>query len=297
MPTAPSAETVSTDEIRRLRRSRAIDTAIARLAERQHGVVARRQLVKLGLGERGVDHRIASGRLHPVVPGVYAVGHRRIALTGRWMAATLAAGSEAVLSHRSAAALWGIRGSTGGPVHLTAPRKGTSSRQVRRHCSTLPDDEQAVCEGIPVTRVPRTIFDLAGTNAVDEVERMIREAEFRRLHDSLSLLDLIERYPGRRGVGRVRTALTRIEAMPRGRSRSPLETRFLPFLPDRRAGQLAGARHSLGLQRGSHSRPPPARGGLRGDPHLLGAARRRTGGARGGPSPPPRLRSLNYRCT
>lgn len=226
MPT----ETVSADEIRRLRRSRGIDAAIADLAERQHGVVARRQLVELGLGERAIDHRIASGRLHPVIGGVYAVGHGRIAQTGRWMAATLAGAPGAVLSHLSAAALWGIRDPAGGPVHVTTPHKSTSSRQVRRHCSLVPDDEATACEGIPVTTVPRTVFDLAGTSSVDTVEKMIREAEFRRLHDSLSLLDLMERYPGRRGIRRIRTALARIEALPPGRSRSPLEDRFLPFL-------------------------------------------------------------------
>jgi hypothetical protein len=94
----------------------------------------------------------------------------------------------------------------------------------------LPDDEATACEGIPVTTVPRTVFDLAGTSSVDTVEKMIREAEFRRLHDALSLLDLMERYPGRRGIRRIRTALARIEVFLPGRSRSPLEDRFLSFL-------------------------------------------------------------------
>lgn len=230
MSTGPATETVSSDEIRRLRRSRGIDAAIAKLAERQHGVVARRQLVELGLGERGVDHRIASGRLHHVVPGVYAVGHGRVALMGRWMAATLAGATGAVLSHRSAAALWGIRDTSSGPVHITIPHKSSSSRLVHRHCSRLLADETTVEEGIPVTTVPKTILDLAATASIDVVEKMIREAEYRRLYDSLSLLDLTNRYPARRGSHRVRTALARIETTPSGRSRSPLEDRFLPFL-------------------------------------------------------------------
>jgi len=86
------------------------------------------------------------------------------------------------------------------------------------------------CGGIPVTTVPRTVLDIASTAATDEVEVAIRQVEFLRLYDRLSLLDLIERYPGRRGTARARAALARIEALPVGRVRSPLETKFLPFL-------------------------------------------------------------------
>jgi very-short-patch-repair endonuclease len=78
--------------------------------------------------------------------------------------------------------------------------------------------------------VPRTVLDLASTASVDEVEVVIRQVEYLRLYDQLSLLDLIERYPGRRGVARAHTALARIEALPAGRVRSPLETKFLSFL-------------------------------------------------------------------
>jgi very-short-patch-repair endonuclease len=87
-----------------------------------------------------------------------------------------------------------------------------------------------VCEGIPVTIVPRTIFDLAARSSVDRVEGAIRQAEYRRHYDRLSLLDIIDRYPGRRGVRRVRAALARIETLPTGRTMSRLEERFLPFL-------------------------------------------------------------------
>lgn len=225
------AETVSARDIGGLRRFRVQpDAAVARLAEGQHGVVARRQLLELGLGEDAVDHRLVIGRLHPVARGVYAVGHRVLSQAGIWTAAVLSSGSGAVLSHRSAAALWGIRDSVSGPVEVTASRKSTSSSSIRRHHSTLPDDEVTVHEGIPVTVVPRTIFDLAASSSVDRVENAIRQAEYRRLYDRLSLIDMIDRYPGRRGVRRVRQALSRIESLPSGRTRSPLEERFLPFL-------------------------------------------------------------------
>jgi very-short-patch-repair endonuclease len=87
-----------------------------------------------------------------------------------------------------------------------------------------------VHEGIAVTTVPRTVFDLAATSSVDRLEHDIRQVEYLRLYDRLSLLDLVERYPGRRGRRRARVALTRLEALPAGRTRSRLEERFLPFL-------------------------------------------------------------------
>jgi very-short-patch-repair endonuclease len=146
------------------------------------------------------------------------------------MAAVLAAGPGAVLSHRSAAALWGIRGPVGGAVDVTIPHRSTSSARIRRHLAVLPPDEITVCEGIAVTTAPRTIFDLAAASSVGRVEHDIRQLEYLRLYDRLSLLDLVERYPGRRGLRRVRAALARIETLPVGRTRSRLEERFLPFL-------------------------------------------------------------------
>ena len=83
-----------------------------------------------------------------------------------------------------------------------------------------------------VTIIPRTIFDLAATSAVDRLEHDIRQVEYSScgFMTELSLLDLVERYPGRRGLRKVRSALTRAEALPAGRARSRLEERFLPFL-------------------------------------------------------------------
>ncbi|MFL5851480.1 MAG: type IV toxin-antitoxin system AbiEi family antitoxin domain-containing protein, partial [Solirubrobacteraceae bacterium] len=86
-----------------------MDASLAALAARQHGVVAREQLSRLALGRGAVDHRLATGRLHVVHRGVFAVGHPVVSRHGRWIAAVLAAGHGAVLSHRSAAALWALR--------------------------------------------------------------------------------------------------------------------------------------------------------------------------------------------
>jgi very-short-patch-repair endonuclease len=146
------------------------------------------------------------------------------------MAGVLSSGAGVVLSHHSAAALWGIRQSASGVIDVTVSRKSRSSRLIRRHHRILARDEMTSCEGIPVTIVPRTILDLAARWPIDRIENAIRQAEYRRLDDLLSLVDMIERYPGRRGVRRVRMALGRIEALPAGRTRSQLEERFLSFL-------------------------------------------------------------------
>lgn len=146
------------------------------------------------------------------------------------MAAVLAGGRAAVLSHSSAAAVWRIRTPSAGPIHVTTAKKWRSSQSIRRHRSLLADDEVTEVDGIPVTTVPRTIFDMAAGSTVDRVESMIRDAEYRRLYDSLSLVDLLKRYPRKSGRRNVRLALQRLETLPTGYARSPLEERFLPFL-------------------------------------------------------------------
>lgn len=203
---------------------------MAALARRQYGVVSRRQLLTLGMGEDAIQHRLTIGRLHLHRQGVYLVGHRVIPREGRWVAAVLASGPDAVLSHWSAAHLWMIRPNSRSVIDVTTPRKSRSWKGIRRHHSPLPVDEITVEEGIPVTTVPRTILDLAATEDSDTVENLLRESERRQLSDRLSLPDLIARYPGKRGTRKVQLALKRLEEDPHGHKRSPLEERFAPFL-------------------------------------------------------------------
>jgi hypothetical protein len=147
------------------------------------------------------------------------------------MAAVLALGEGAVLSHRSAAALWGLRGEGEGTIHVTLRSKFRHVPGIRRHSSrVLLPDEVTIEDGIPVTSVPRTIFDCAGGGDVDLVENMLRQAEHRRRYDPLSLPHLLDRYPRRRGCRTVRLALKRLEEAPSGVAESPLEQRFLNFL-------------------------------------------------------------------
>jgi very-short-patch-repair endonuclease len=193
------------------------------LAERQHGVVGRCQILDAGVGRRVVERRLEAGRLHVVQRGVYAVGHRVLTREGQWMAAVLAAGPRAALSHRSAAALWMVRSST--ELEVTVPT-GRARPGIMIHRALVPADELTTQRGIPVTTVPRTLFDLAGNLPRHQVERAINEAEVRRLADPLSLADLLDRYPRRLGAPAIRSILHDGVTV----TRSELEARFLSFL-------------------------------------------------------------------
>lgn len=145
------------------------------------------------------------------------------------MAAVLFCGPRAVLSHRSAAALWGLRPYSGA-IEVTTPSKTRSRGSIQRHFAALPADEVTERDGIPVTTVPRTIFDLAATEPVARVEQALRQQERLRLYDALSLDHLLDRYPRHRGNRTVREALRRLRDLPDGVTREELEARFLAFL-------------------------------------------------------------------
>jgi hypothetical protein len=210
------------------RRGSTQDRAIAELAKRQHGVVSRVQLMDVGVGRRAIGNRLERGRLHAVHRGVYAVGHPLLTAQGRWMAAVLAVGPGAALSHRSAAALWGLRVSAG-PAEVTVVGQRRSRERLRLHQANLAADEVTVVSAIPVTTVPRTLLDLAAVLQPSRVERAVHEAEVRRLADPLSLDQLVARYPGRRGIAVIKAVLAE------GRlglavTRSEFEARFLEFV-------------------------------------------------------------------
>jgi predicted transcriptional regulator of viral defense system len=166
--------------------ARGPDARIAVLAEAQHGVVARRQLLKLGLSTQAIDRRRERGRLHDLRRGVYSVGHRRLTRRGRWMAATLAAGPDAVLSHRSAGALWDLFPDHGGLVEVTSARQ-IAQPGLRTYRHRLAPDESAVVDGIPITTVARTLLDLTAVLARPRLARAVERAEALRLADETSL--------------------------------------------------------------------------------------------------------------
>ena len=192
-------------------------------------MVARAQLLGIGIGEDSVEGRLRAGSLLRVHRGVYAVGHRVLSREARWLAAVLACGEGAALSHWSAAALWGIRDPRSGPIDVTSSRKTRSRGAIRRHRALLEPDEATTHEGIPTTTVPRTILDLAAISDTHVAESALRQAEFLRRYDALSLPALLRRHPGHRGSPAIRTALARVREAP-GQTDSKLEERFLRFL-------------------------------------------------------------------
>jgi predicted transcriptional regulator of viral defense system len=225
------------------------DHVIGRLAVRQYGVVARRQLLAVGLTREAIAHRTRVGRLYCLYRGVYAVGHRLLSPEARWMAAVLSAGRGAVLSHRSAAALWGIRRWRGGKVDVTTSSSRRQRPGITWHVTNLPADEITSLAAIPVTTVPRTLLDLAAVLDHRGMELAINEAEVRRYADQLSLPALLERYPRRRGAATIRAILAAggIGTM---LTRSELEERFLRFVAQR------------GLPRPQLNAPIAVRGGF-----------------------------------
>src|SRR4051812_29541228 len=170
-------------------KSSPLDRVVARLAEAQHGVVAIWQLLELGMGRGAIKYQTASGRLHQLYCGVYAVGHTALSLEGRLIAAVFSAGRNAVLSHRSAAMLWGLLRHSSPIVHVTTPDRGrTSKNRVRVHrVRLLHPDDVAMVDGIPVTSVARTLFDIARTESPRQLRHALDQAERLRLLDLRAL--------------------------------------------------------------------------------------------------------------
>jgi very-short-patch-repair endonuclease len=203
-----------------------IDELIAALAERQHGVVGRVQLVALGLSHRAIDGRVAAGRLHAVHRGGYAVGHRRLTREGRWMAAVLACGPGAALSHRDAGALWDLSATDRRGIEVSTPRHRRDRAGIEIHRARLEPDETTIHEGIPVTTVARTLLDLAAVLPRHRLKRVVEQAEILRLADRTSLDALLARYPRRQGTAALREMRRAVPTL----TRSELERRFVAFL-------------------------------------------------------------------
>ena len=207
---------------------RPVDERIARLAEGQHGVVAYRQLVALGLGRGAIEHRLGAGRLRGIHRGVYAVGHAKISRRGQLTAAVLACGPSAVLSHRPAADLWGIRRTSSALIEVSVgrsrhPRPGIRLHVVRR----LDASDQTRIDGIPITTAARTLFDLADVLPERQLERAFEEAERLRLFDLAAIEAVCARGRGRRARRRVLALLNALREPPA--TRSELERLFLDF--------------------------------------------------------------------
>ena len=204
------------------------DGDIRRIAEGQHGVITRAQLSELGLGSDAIDHSVRIRRLCRIHRGVYSiVGRRLLTRRGFWMAAVLACGQGAVLSHLAAAALWGIRG--GSRIEVTVPRGRKARPGIQLHYANLPADEITVHHGIPVTTIARTLLDLSAVVQRDELRSAFRQVEQRRLTDAIGVGAMIERYPRKPGRPILR-AVFQEARRGLGIVRSEFEERFQAFL-------------------------------------------------------------------
>lgn len=155
------------------------DRGLAELAGRQHGVVAVWQLLERGVTDQCVRRRVEAGRLHRLHRGVYAVGHRKVSRRGHLIAAVLAGGRGSSLGYRAAAELWGLIDYPAVILDVLAPRHRRSRGNLRSHRSLLPTDERRARDGIPVTSVPRTLFDFAAVTDRHRVARAMERADAR----------------------------------------------------------------------------------------------------------------------
>jgi very-short-patch-repair endonuclease/predicted transcriptional regulator of viral defense system len=202
---------------------------LATLARQQYGVVTRAQLVELGFGSASVGRRVRTGRLVPLQRGVYAVGHAALRSEGRALAAQLACGPQAVLSHASAPEHLGLP-RLASPVHDVTVSSGVHRRRpgIRIHrTGFLSPEEIAVRGPIRVTTLARTALDLAETGPARRVRRMLREAEVRRIFELDSLEEAIARHPTRTGASRLRRILSEL---PGTEPNDGLEASFLSFV-------------------------------------------------------------------
>ncbi|HEY2052403.1 MAG TPA: type IV toxin-antitoxin system AbiEi family antitoxin domain-containing protein [Solirubrobacterales bacterium] len=205
---------------------------IVDLVRRQQGVITHAQLASLGVGRRTIDRWLASGRLRALHREVYAYGPRPLLKRGKWLAAVLAMGPGAFLSHRSAAALWGLAGDRP-KVDVNAPR----GRQVRPgritgikvHRCKFDPGEVTMRDGIPVSIVARTLFDLAERSAPYELKSAWDEASRLKLLRIPEVAAVYERGRGRRARRRIRPFLL-AEQRHVEDSASPLEDRFAEFV-------------------------------------------------------------------
>lgn len=202
---------------------------IAELSQQQHGVLSRDQLLAAGLGVRTIRRRVEAGRLHLLHRGVYAFGDGRVDKRGRWMAAVLACGEGALLSHRSAAALWGLARARGLVIDVSSPR-GRVRSGIVTHEGAVSGADRAVVDGIPVTTVARTLFDYAEVVDERQLDRAFEEADRLGILEMQALEAVCDRGHGRRALRPVRRLIE--EARAPQPTRSPLEDRVLELCRD-----------------------------------------------------------------
>jgi hypothetical protein len=203
---------------------------IARVAGRQHRVVKRGQLLAAGLSAGKIRHRLETGRLFQLHPGVYSVGTADPGHLGHLLSAVFTRGERAVLSHRSAAVLWRLLEAKPGPIDLTVPGKKTEVRDgIHRHSTrSLPPADTTTRLRIPCTTVERVLIDLAAIRSL-ELERAVEQGFVNRLIGRTRMQEALDRANGRTGAGQLKRLLgSLLPQLPF--TRSELERRFLKLI-------------------------------------------------------------------
>jgi very-short-patch-repair endonuclease len=203
------------------------DRVVGALADRQHGVVARQQLLAVGQTPRVIRRAVEAGRLRPVFRGVYAVGHVALRREGWWMAALLACGPDAALSHRTAATLWRLRTDPSLPVDVTTSTgHGRKHARITTHRTRLHPLDAVVIDDLRVTTPSRTIVDLAATLTGRPLRELVERAQDLRRFDRDDLRAALARAPRRPGTGRLEDLIALVSP-DADNARSHLERLFL----------------------------------------------------------------------
>jgi very-short-patch-repair endonuclease len=192
-------------------------------------VIARPQLLAAGVSNSAVRRMTASGWLAQIHAGVYLVAGRSITSEAAWMAAVLAGGKNALLSHRSAAELWDMLDPIEGPIHVTVRHGRRTHQGVVLHRARH-RQRSSVHKNIPVTTPSRTLLALAASCSTRRLARAIEAADRLQLLDVPELTGLCEASNGRKGTGRLSSLLAHHRPMPE--TRSELERRFLRLCRD-----------------------------------------------------------------
>ncbi|HVY96951.1 MAG TPA: type IV toxin-antitoxin system AbiEi family antitoxin domain-containing protein [Solirubrobacterales bacterium] len=203
---------------------------MAELAERQHRVVSIRQLRELlGFSEGAVERMVERAYLHRLYRGVYAVGTASVSPHGACLAAVLACGPRALLSHRSAAWIWGLTRRAPFPLEVTSPTPRAPRPPIRLHrARNLTPADRTLLANVPVTSLPRTLLDYATTVNADRLDKGIERAEELGLFDLRAVDELLGRTAGHRGHKPLIRALKLYRPPPF--TRSGMERHFLDLV-------------------------------------------------------------------
>jgi Protein of unknown function (DUF559) len=203
-----------------------LDAKLAILAANQHGVVAYRQLARLGFGRGAIEHRLRSRRLHRMYKGVYGLGYRPETREAWEMAAVLRCGAGAVVSHWTASARWELLRPTGGWVHVSVA-SDIRVKRIRIHLvKPLHPADTTKRDGIPITSVPRTLLDIAGVADERVLRRAVNQAARSGRLNRRAVHEVLEQNPRRTGTKQLRAVIAAVNPSTH-RSRSDLEVAFL----------------------------------------------------------------------